>query len=161
MLGINRAAPMAVLDRDHGDGRPLLAWIDALLADHGVTDADGEIWLHAFPRVFGYVFNPVSFWFAHRGDGTLRAIVAEVNNTFGERHCYLLSHDDGRPLAWGEELHARKVFHVSPFCAIEGHYRFRFMLRERSGSALRRPHRPRRERRAVAADVAGAARWSR
>lgn len=130
MLGVNRVAPMSVLDRDHGDGRPLLEWIDALLTDHGVTDARGEMWLHTFPRVLGYVFNPVSFWFAHRRDGALRAIVCEVNNTFGERHCYLLAHDDGRPLAWGEEVVARKVFHVSPFCAVEGRYRFRFMLTE-------------------------------
>ena len=128
MLGINRAAPMSVLDRDHGDGRPLLAWIDGLLAGHGITDAAGEIWLHTSPRVLGYVFNPVSFWFAHRADGALRAIVCEVNNTFGERHCYLLAHSDARPLAWGEEVSARKVFHVSPFCAIDGRYRFRFML---------------------------------
>jgi DUF1365 family protein len=128
MLGLNRRAPMAVLDRDHGDGRPLLEWIDALLHDHGIEDATGEVWLHTFPRVFGYVFNPVSFWFAHRRDGALRAIVCEVNNTFGERHCYLLAHDDARPLAWGEEVSARKVFHVSPFCAIDGRYRFRFML---------------------------------
>ena len=128
LLGLNRAAPMAVLDRDHGDGRPLVEWIDGVLAEHGIEDAVGEVWLHTFPRVFGYVFNPVSFWFAHRADGTLRAVVCEVNNTFGERHCYLLAHDDGRPLAWGEEVSARKVFHVSPFCAVDGHYRFRFML---------------------------------
>ncbi len=128
LLRFNRPGVMSVLDRDHGDGRPLLAWIDALLASHGVADAQGEVWLHTFPRVFGYVFNPVSFWFAHRADGALRAIVCEVNNTFGERHCYLLAHDDGRPLAWGEEVSARKVFHVSPFCAIDGRYRFRFML---------------------------------
>lgn len=128
LLGFNRRAPMAVHDRDHGDGRPLLAWFDALLSDHGITDARGEVWLHTFPRVFGYVFNPVSFWFAHRADGALRAVVCEVNNTFGERHCYLLAHDDGRTLAWGEEVSARKVFHVSPFCAIDGSYRFRFLL---------------------------------
>jgi DUF1365 family protein len=128
LFGLNRPAPLAVLDRDHGDGRPLLAWIDALLAEHGIADATGEVWLHTFPRVFGYVFNPVSFWFAHRPDGALRAIVCEVNNTFGERHCYLLAHDDGRALAWGEEVSARKVFHVSPFCAVDGRYRFRFML---------------------------------
>ena len=54
--------------------------------------------------------------------------MCEVNNTFGERHCYLLAHDDGRSLAWGEEVSARKVFHVSPFCAVDGRYRFRFML---------------------------------
>lgn len=128
LLGFNRRAPLAVLDRDHGDGRPLLEWFDALLAEQGIADARGEVWLHTLPRVLGYVFNPVSFWFAHRADGALRAVVCEVNNTFGERHCYLLAHDDGRPLAWGEELAARKVFHVSPFCAVEGRYRFRFLL---------------------------------
>jgi DUF1365 family protein len=55
----------------------------------------------------------------------LRAIVAEVNNTFGERHCYLLNQP-----AYGRELLAPKVFHVSPFCAVQGQYRFRFMRTE-------------------------------
>jgi DUF1365 family protein len=139
LLGFNRRAPLAVHDSDHGDGRPLLAWIESLLAEAGIDDATGEIWLHTFPRVLGYVFNPVSFWFAHRADGALRAVVCEVNNTFGERHCYLLAHDDGRPLADGETLQARKVFHVSPFCRVEGSYRFRFLLRKDSGAG-RPPH---------------------
>ncbi len=122
----NRINLLSFHDRDHGDGQsPLLDWIDRLLQAEGVADADGEIWLQTFPRVLGYVFNPVSFWFCHRKDGALRAIVCEVNNTFGERHCYLL--DTGTPLAWGQALAARKVFHVSPFCAVEGSYRFRFM----------------------------------
>ncbi|CAN5137433.1 DUF1365 domain-containing protein [soil metagenome] len=113
-------------DRDHGDGQGALpAWIDGLLRGEGITDADGEVWLQCFPRVLGYVFNPVSFWFCHRQDGKLRAIVCEVNNTFGERHSYLL--DTGDAMDYGVELSARKVFHVSPFCAIEGGYRFRFM----------------------------------
>ena len=68
--------------------------------------------------MLGYVFNPVSFWFCQRRDGSLRAIVCEVNNTFGERHCYLLDH--GRTLHWGELLSAKKIFHVSPFCAVNG-----------------------------------------
>jgi len=74
--------------------------------------------------VLGYAFKPVSFWHCLREDGSLAAIVAEVNNTFGERHCYLLS---GPELAFGRELCARKVFHVSPFCDVAGGYRFRFM----------------------------------
>ena len=131
-----RAAPCAALprnrfglisfhDADHGDGRTdSLAWLEALLAGEGVADADGEVWLHCYPRVLGYTFKPVSFWYCHRRDGTLAAIVVEVNNTFGERHCYLLR---GPELGWGRELTARKVFHVSPFCAVEGGYRFRFM----------------------------------
>jgi hypothetical protein len=127
----NRFGWLSFHDADHGDGGDLLDWIDALLLGQGIGDATGEVWLHTLPRVFGYVFNPVSFWLCHRGDGALRAVVCEVNNTFGERHCYLLAHDDGRPLAWGEEMTARKVFHVSPFCRVEGSYRFRFMLSRR------------------------------
>ena len=122
----NRFSLLSFHDRDHGDGStPLLPWIDQLLHSEGINDADGEVWLQTFPRVLGYVFNPVSFWFCHRRDGALRAIVCEVNNTFGERHCYLL--DSGGLLRWGQTLSASKVFHVSPFCAVEGSYRFRFM----------------------------------
>ncbi len=122
----NRFNLISFHDRDHGDGQtPLLPWIERLLDDEGIRDADGEIWLQTFPRVLGYVFNPVSFWFCHRRDGSLRAIVCEVNNTFGERHCYLL--DNGGTLRWGELLSAKKIFHVSPFCAVTGAYRFRFM----------------------------------
>ena len=123
-LAHNRAGAISFWDSDHGDGRSdALAWLDELLAQEGITDADGEVWLHCYPRVLGYVFKPVSFWYCHRADGPLRAIVVEVNNTFGERHCYLLDAP-----AWGAEQAARKVFHVSPFCPVEGEYRFRFLL---------------------------------
>ncbi len=130
----NRFNLLSFHDGDHGDGQtPLLQWIERLLATEGIRDADGEVWLQTFPRVLGYVFNPVSFWFCHRRDGSLRAIVCEVNNTFGERHCYLL--DQGRTLQWGETLAATKVFHVSPFCDVEGGYRFRFMRATRRQAA--------------------------
>ena len=120
----NRRAAISFWDRDHGDGREdALAWLDETLARAGITDAAGEVWLHCYPRVLGYAFKPVSFWFCHRADGTLRAVLVEVNNTFGERHAYLLDAP-----AWGVEQRARKVFHVSPFCAVEGEYRFRFLL---------------------------------
>jgi len=132
-LAINRPAALSFFDRDHGDGRPpeqggALAWLDELLAAEGIDDADGQVWLHCYPRVLGYTFKPVSFWYCHQRDGRLRAIVVEVNNTFGERHCYLLDQP-----AWGRELTARKVFHVSPFCAISGGYRFRFMRTHQAG----------------------------
>lgn len=121
----NRFGLMSFHDRDHGDGRDdALAWLDELLDAEGVQGATGEVWLHTYPRVFGYVFKPVSFWYCHRSDGSLAAVVAEVNNTFGERHCYLLA---GAELGFGRELVARKVFHVSPFCQVQGQYRFRFM----------------------------------
>ncbi|MEO8122453.1 MAG: DUF1365 domain-containing protein [Burkholderiales bacterium] len=124
-LNRNRFGALSFHDRDHGDGRDdALAWLEALLAAEGIADADGEVWLQCYPRVLGYVFKPVSFWFCERRDGALAAVVVEVNNTFGERHCYLLA---GATLAYGREATARKVFHVSPFCAVDGGYRFRFM----------------------------------
>ncbi|GAB4039191.1 MAG: DUF1365 domain-containing protein [Rubrivivax sp.] len=122
-LARNRAGLVSFHDADHGDGRAdALAWAEELLAREGVHDADGEVWLQTYPRVLGYAFKPVSFWYCHRADGSLAAVLAEVNNTFGERHVYLLER-----AAFGRELAARKVFHVSPFCAVEGGYRFRFM----------------------------------
>lgn len=126
VLRRNRFGLLSFFDRDHGDGRDdALAWLDQTLQGAGVTDAGGEVWLHTYPRVLGYVFNPVSFWYAHRPDGSLAAVLVEVNNTFGERHAYLLQ---GPQLQWGVEQQASKVFHVSPFCAVEGQYRFRFQL---------------------------------
>jgi DUF1365 family protein len=127
----NRRNLLSFHDRDHGDGRqPLLQWIDGLLSAEGVHDADGEVWLQTMPRVLGYVFNPVSFWFCHRRDGALRAIVADVHNTFGERHCYLL--ETGGEIGVADELTARKIFHVSPFCEVQGGYRFRFFTGRRT-----------------------------
>ena len=123
-LAHNRRGALSFFDRDHGDGGDnALVWLDALLSAEGITDATGEAWLHCYPRVLGYTFKPVSFWYCHREDDSLRAIVVEVNNTFGERHCYLLD----APVL-GVEQRADKAFHVSPFCTLEGGYRFRFML---------------------------------
>jgi len=123
----NRRAPVAFHDEDHGarDGTPLADWIHARLAAERIS-ADGEVVLYTFPRVLGYVFNPVSFWVCHDRAGAVRAVLAEVNNTFGESHAYLVAHDDGRPIASGEPLAARKAFHVSPFCEVKGRYVFRF-----------------------------------
>jgi DUF1365 family protein len=126
-LAVNRFGAISFHDRDHGDGRDAseggaLAWLDALLQSEGIADANGEVWLHCYPRIFGFTFKPVSFWYCHDASDRLRAIVVEVNNTFGERHCYLLDKPQ-----WGIEQTADKVFHVSPFCSVEGQYRFRFM----------------------------------
>lgn len=121
----NRFGLISFHDRDHGDGRASsLAWLESVLAAEDVTDADGEVWLQCYPRVLGYAFKPVNFWYCERRDRSLAAVVVEVNNTFGERHCYLLR---GPELGYGRELRAEKVFHVSPFCDVAGDYRFRFM----------------------------------
>lgn len=134
---INKSGALSFFETDHGDGRTpaqggAVAWLDDLLHSEGIFDATGEVWLHCYPRVLGFTFKPVSFWYCHRAPddqgGALRAIVVEVNNTFGERHCYLLDAPH-----YGQELRASKVFHVSPFCKVEGHYRFRFMRTTQSG----------------------------
>jgi uncharacterized protein len=126
-LPVNRAGAISFHDVDHGDGRSAnaggaLGWLDEVLHNEGIVDASGEVWLHCYPRVLGYTFKPVSFWYCHGADNSLRAIVVEVNNTFGERHCYLLENPQ-----YGVEQRANKVFHVSPFCEVQGDYRFRFM----------------------------------
>lgn len=110
--------------KDHGDGSGEAAgWARRVLGSRGIV-ADGAIWLITFPRVLGYAFKPVSFWHCHAASGELVAILAEVNNTFGERHVYLL-----RARTDGEPLTAEKVFHVSPFYPVRGRYSFRFDTR--------------------------------
>ena len=136
LFGIDRWRALSVWQRDHGpaDGSPLLPWIRRVLAHHGMAVADGDIWLQTFPRLFGYAFNPVSFWFCHDQAGQLRAVLAEVHNTFGERHDYLLSAPDHGVIADTTVLRCQKVFHVSPFCLVSGHYDFR--IRQRADTSF-------------------------
>ena len=124
-FGINRWRIAALHTRDYGarDGSDLQQWIKKLLEQHGI-EANGEIWLQTFPRVFGFVFNPVSFWYCYDNAGALRAVMAEVNNTFGESHRYLLT--DAHAITAQSELISNKNMHVSPFCQVQGLYRFRF-----------------------------------
>ncbi|MDT8990415.1 DUF1365 domain-containing protein [Curvibacter sp. APW13] len=133
----NRAGALSFRDEDHGAGVPAtqggaLPWLLALLAAHGLPDTGGDIWLQTYPRVWGYSFKPVSFWycFDKGAEGELRAVVAEVNNTFGERHCYVL-----RAPQWGQTVQADKQFHVSPFCEVQGHYAFCFERQNQDGKS--------------------------
>jgi DUF1365 family protein len=129
-LAINKPGICQILNRDHGpkDGSDLMHWVKELLEAHGLSGATagGEVILQTMPRLFGYLFNPVSFYFCHDHAGHLRAVVCEVSNTFGERHNYLVSHPDHRPIESHDVLHAQKVFHVSPFFPLNGTYDFRF-----------------------------------
>jgi DUF1365 family protein len=111
---------------DHGprDGSPLRPWAETILAGRGIDLDGGRIRLLCFPRVLGFGFNPLSLWYCEHRDGTLRAVIAEVNNTFGEHHFYLLS-DGGRPLGWPVRSASTKCFHVSPLMDLRGGYRFR------------------------------------
>jgi uncharacterized protein len=124
-FGHNRPAPTTFRDRDHfGDtDTPMRDKVGRWLADRGLELPDGRLEVLTSLGVLGYVFNPVSWWFAHDRDGTLTMVLAEVNNTFGDHHVYVLDdlESDGRVL----RARAPKVFHVSPFLPIEPlEYRF-------------------------------------
>lgn len=127
LFSINRANLFSLRASDYG--RPGMApahYIQQVLDDWRLAEADGEVRLMTLPRVLGYGFNPVSFWLCYDRGDKLRAVLAEVNNTFGERHSYLCFHDDHRAITPSDTLNARKVFHVSPFIRVEGRYSFRF-----------------------------------
>jgi DUF1365 family protein len=127
----NRANLTSVQDADHG-GAPKIGqgvvWLRAVLAAHGLPGAE-RVELLAQPRVLGHVFNPVSFWLCHDATGALRVVVAEVSNTFGDRHSYLCHRPDLGPITAEDHLSAQKIFHVSPFQPVEGAYDFRFDIR--------------------------------
>jgi DUF1365 family protein len=129
-LAVNKPGICQILNRDHGprDGTDLMIWVRSLLNSHGLSQitAEGEIVLQTMPRLLGYLFNPVSFYFCHDRAGQLRAVVCEVSNTFGERHNYLVNHPDHRPIEPHDVITAQKVFHVSPFFPLHGTYEFRF-----------------------------------
>ena len=132
-IRLDRWGPFSFQRAAHGarDGSDLAAWMRGVLDEHGLSAAcDGEIVLQTLPRQFGYVFNPVSFWFCLDRAGKPRAVLCAVTNTFGERHDYLVARPDHAPIAPDEWLTARKVFHVSPFMPVAGEYRFRFAFGE-------------------------------
>ncbi len=126
----NRLGLLSFFDKDHGnrDGQDLEKWARDILSTHKLDKADGEIVLVCMPRVFGYVFNPVSFWYCYGRDEKLRAVICEVNNTFGETHSYVCAHDDQAEIQKDDILSGQKIFHVSPFLEREGSYKFRFTL---------------------------------
>lgn len=123
---------ISVHDRNHG-GPPKagqgVVWARKVLSERGLGhDADLRILLLTQPGFLGYVFNPVSFWLALRGDDLI-AVIAEVNNTFGDRHSYVCARPGFAPIRPTDRIAATKVFHVSPFQDVAGTYRFAFDLR--------------------------------
>lgn len=125
LFGRNRRALLSLRDADHldGSGRPLERQVAEIMAEHGLAHDGGRITLLCQPRLLGHVFNPISTYYIHRRDGSLQAILYEVNNTFGERHSYLFPVEAGA----GETLRhgCDKVFHVSPFMSLDLAYDFR------------------------------------
>lgn len=114
--------PFARFDaRDHlgAPDRSIRSNVDDFLAGHGIDLAGGRVLMLAHARVLGHVFNPISVFWCHHADGTPACVIAEVHNTYGERHSYLL-HPDGAGRA-----QVAKEFYVSPFLTVDGHYAMR------------------------------------
>ncbi|MEL6168851.1 MAG: DUF1365 domain-containing protein [Pseudomonadota bacterium] len=129
----NRSGLTALHDVDHG-GAPGFgrgaAWVREVLSE--ACPSDTSVWrlqLLAQPRVMGHVFNPVSFWLIYDPAAALRTVIAEVTNTYGDRHCYLCHHENFGPIKRSDTMKARKILHVSPFQPVDGGYRFRFDIR--------------------------------
>ena len=120
LFGWNRRAVTSFHDADH-------LGIRALLAASGIDlGVDGSIQVLTNLRVLGYVFNPVSFWWCRRGDGSLACIVAEVNNTFGETHPYVLHPATGTESGGRAVFETDKRLHVSPFMPMDQAYTWWF-----------------------------------
>lgn len=121
LFGHNRPALFSFHDSDHGDNDDIRSWAKRLLHAHGIS-AEGALRVLCYPRILGFVFNPLSVWFCHHTNGALAAIIYEVHNTYGERHSYVLpaTRDDGFV-----QHYANKAFYVSPFLSMNCRYDFR------------------------------------
>ncbi len=124
-FGYNRRAWVSLHDRDYlrGDGT-IRERLMRFLREAECDDNIARVELLTMPRMFGHVFNPVSFHYCYRADGSVRCIVAEVNNTFGERHLYILREPEGGLTRFPLRFRHDKQFHVSPFNDMRGHYAF-------------------------------------
>lgn len=122
LFNVNAPGLFSFRTEDHGPKQasaPLRPWAEAQLASAGVSLDGGAIRLVTFPRHLFYKFAPLSLWYGYGPKGDLRGIIYEVNNTFGERHCYVAATSAGRT-----RHSAPKSFHVSPFFDVTGTYRF-------------------------------------
>lgn len=142
--------PLAGFDaRDHfgGTAPTVRAGLERFLSARGVDLADGTVTMLTQARVLGHVFNPLTVYWCRRPDGSPLCVVAEVHNTYGERHCYLLRPDAEDRAATGKD------FYVSPFFPVDGDYRMR--LPEPDGRLSLTVHLEREDARPFTATVRG------
>jgi DUF1365 family protein len=126
LLGLEKYRPYSLRHKDFGfrNGSPIHDWLGSMIKTYDLKNH--KVYLITMPRVFGYGFNPVSFWLFFDDDESLHAVIADVNNTFGENHKYLIRDKAGKHLDRDKDYEAEKVFHVSPFMPVKGTYKFRF-----------------------------------
>lgn len=136
-LSVNRFNLFSFYNKDHGkrDQSNIEDWIRQILSQKNLNEKVKKIFLMTYPRVLGYVFNPVSFWFCVDEKENLIAVLCEVNNTFGENHNYLLFNKDHSPILENQWFETNKEFHVSPFFSVKGNYKFRFIFNEKTSAA--------------------------
>ncbi|MDX1540433.1 MAG: DUF1365 domain-containing protein [Geminicoccaceae bacterium] len=127
LLGIERPAVLSFRRRDHGarDGSQLRPWVEQELRRAGIDWRPAQILLLALPRLFGYVFNPLSIYYCYRPDGRLGAVLHEVKNTFGGQRAYALAVDEHRLERAPVRQACAKDFYVSPFIEMDAAYRFK------------------------------------
>lgn len=123
LFGYNKFAPISFYDSDHGpeDGRSVSEWIRRYLKIYGFS-GDGKIFIQCYPRVFGYVFNPIATYFCYSAEKNLEAVVYEVRNTFKQKHCYVL------PVVGSQKnirQYCSKSLYVSPFNEMDHSYSFK------------------------------------
>lgn len=127
LFSLNRWNILSLCERHYlrSTNETLRKKVESLLLEQGIAEIPASIELITNTRYFGWVFNPVSFFFCRGGEGKMLAVIADVNNTFGEGHAYVLK--QFRALdANRVEAVTDKVFHVSPFFERKGEYRFEF-----------------------------------
>lgn len=123
LLSVGRFNLLSFHPRDHlPEGEhDLRDWLNRVLQDHGIDGTGLRVRLLCMPRILGWGFNPLSVFYCQDADGNPVAVVCEVHNTFGERHCYLLLPGERE---WPVRAAQAKRFHVSPFLDIAGQYDF-------------------------------------
>jgi DUF1365 family protein len=126
-LGFNRFNLVSLYSQDYGarSDKSWRDWFTELMADYGIDEHFERIELVCMPRYLGFSFNPLAMWYGYNKNRELIAVVAEVSNTFGQWHHYVLA-NAGQPLDDRLTATADKVFHVSPFMNMNCEYRFRF-----------------------------------
>jgi uncharacterized protein len=129
LISVNRPNLVSFHDSDHTerDGETVRAFADRLLEDAGLRQRATRILLLAYPRVCGYVFNPISVYFAYDAGGRLIALIYAVRNTFGQRHTYVAAVRPGEMSQAGVRQSRAKLFHVSPFIGMDARYHFRVL----------------------------------
>lgn len=131
LFSLNKLNFFSLFWRDYGFEKfnnPAL-YIKQILQEFNIKSADSDdLFLLTMPKAVGFGFNPVSFWLCFDSKKSLYAVLAEVNNTFGERHGYLCFNKNIKPITKFSTINCQKVFHVSPFCKVQGHYEFKFEI---------------------------------